>query len=137
MMRKLLFISFFLLFSHCCWAQAKVNKANNRTEAIRIAFITRQLNLTPQEAQKFWPVYNAYMDELRGVRKSQDEIDDEILFEETILQVRKKYRPEFKKILVDPERVNKTFTVERSFREMLRKELENRKKARKEANRYQ
>ncbi|GGH77450.1 hypothetical protein HNQ91_004117 [Filimonas zeae] len=118
-------------------AQQPDKKAANKTEAIRIAYITRQLNLTPQEAQQFWPVYNAYMNELRKVKKSQDEIDDEILFEETILQVRKKYRPEFKKILVDQERVNKTFTVERSFRELLRKELDNRKKARKEANRYQ
>lgn len=136
MKKRFLFISFSLLLY--CFAMAQPNKkAANKTEAIRIAYITRQLNLTPQEAQQFWPVYNAYMNELRKVKKSQDEIDDEILFEENILQVRKKYRPEFKKILVDQDRVNKTFTVERSFRELLRKELDNRKKARKEANRYQ
>ncbi|BAV09263.1 hypothetical protein SAMN05421788_101703 [Filimonas lacunae] len=134
MTKKLLFISLFLLSVFFGTAQpGKVNK----TEAIRIAFITRQLNLTPQESQKFWPVYNVYIDELKQVRKSHDEVDDEILFEETILQVRKKYRVEFKKILADDGRVNRTFTVERSFREMLRKELENRKKARQQANRYQ
>lgn len=136
MKKRILFISFSLLLY--CFAMAQPNKkAASKTEAIRIAYITRQLNLTPQEAQQFWPVYNAYINELKKVRKSQDEMDDEILFEETILQVRKKYRPEFKKILVDQERVNRTFTVERSFRELLRKELDNRKKARKEANRYQ
>lgn len=137
MKKRFLFISFSLLLYCFAMAQQPDKKAANKTEVIRIAYITRQLNLTPQEAQQFWPVYNAYMNELRKVKKSQDEIDDEILFEETILQVRKKYRPEFKKILVDQERVNKTFTVERSFRELLRKELDNRKKARKEANRYQ
>jgi Spy/CpxP family protein refolding chaperone len=28
-----------------------------KIEALRIAFITQELQLTPQEAQKFWPVY--------------------------------------------------------------------------------
>lgn len=135
MKEKFLLISFLLLLNFFCMAQP--NRNSSKTEAIRIAYITRQLNLTSPEAQKFWPVYNTYLEELRQVKKSHDELDDEILFEETILQVRKKYRPEFKKILVDDARVNKTFTVERSFREMLRKELENRKKARQQANRYQ
>ena len=38
------------------------NPNMDRINAYRIAFLTRRLNLTPQEAQKFWPVYNEYQD---------------------------------------------------------------------------
>lgn len=34
-------------------------------EAIKVAYITKQLNLSAEEAQKFWPVHNAYMAELK------------------------------------------------------------------------
>jgi hypothetical protein len=104
----------------------------NRTEAIRIAFITKELNLSPEEAQKFWPVYNEYMEELRKARQSYR--DDELSFEETVVAVRKKYKPEFKKMLKADDRVNKTFLAERKFREILKKELDSRKKLRKAAN---
>lgn len=32
----------------------------NRFEADKVAFITTQLNLSPEQAQKFWPIYNKY-----------------------------------------------------------------------------
>ena len=35
-----------------------------RIEAIKVAFITKKLDLTTEEAQKFWPVYNNYQKEL-------------------------------------------------------------------------
>src|SRR3546814_14932243 len=35
-----------------------------RIEAEKIAFITKELNLTPAEAQKFFPVYNQYPREI-------------------------------------------------------------------------
>lgn len=31
-----------------------------RLNAYKIAFFTKRLNLTPQEAEKFWPVYNEF-----------------------------------------------------------------------------
>lgn len=42
-------------------------KAKNRMESMRIAIITSRLNLRPDEAEKFWPLYNEY-------RKSIDKI---------------------------------------------------------------
>lgn len=32
----------------------------SKIQAQRVAFFTEQLNLTPAEAEKFWPVYNEY-----------------------------------------------------------------------------
>ena len=40
----------------------------NRLEALKIAYITNKLNLSPEEAQKFWPIYNQYSLELKVAR---------------------------------------------------------------------
>lgn len=108
-------------------SQNKPNKqglSKNNIEALKVAYITRQLNLTPDEAQKFWPVHNIYFEELKKARK--DNLDDELAFEEKALSVRKKYSVDFKKVLVSDERVNKVFTADRDFNNELRKELKNR-----------
>lgn len=39
---------------------APENDWRDRVRCERIAFITSQLDLTPAEAEKFWPVYNEY-----------------------------------------------------------------------------
>ena len=41
----------------------------DRIEALKVGFITKQLNLTTEEAQKFWPVYNQYASELKTLRQ--------------------------------------------------------------------
>ena len=33
---------------------------NSKIKVLKIAFITEKLNLTEDEAQKFWPIYNAF-----------------------------------------------------------------------------
>ncbi len=121
-------ISFGIVSTAMC--QDKLNKPNKQTlnknnvEALKVAYITRQLNLTPEEAQKFWPIHNIYFEELKKTRK--ENLDNELVFEEKALAVRKKYSIEFKKVLVSDERVNKVFTVDRDFNNELRKELKNR-----------
>ena len=42
---------------------------NSEVESLRIGYITKQLALTTQEAQQFWPVYNEYQDKLKELRK--------------------------------------------------------------------
>lgn len=98
-----------------------------RLAALKIAFITRQLKLTTEEAEKFWPVYNNYTGELRKARMEQKKEEDILLQEEEMLNVRKKYRPEFKKILGTDARANQSLTMERDFNNLLRKELQKRR----------
>lgn len=40
-------------------------------QAQKIAFITQELRLTPQEAEKFWPVYNEYDEQRKQYEKGQ------------------------------------------------------------------
>ena len=123
-MKKISLLTLFLLnINYFCLSQVQ-NRKNN-IEAIQIAYLTRELSLSSDEAQKFWPIYNEYRDELLAVRKEVR--DDEILFEEKVVNIRKKYKTDFKKVLVTDQRVNQVFLAEKSFRELLRKELMKRK----------
>ena len=39
-----------------------------KIQSLKIAFITQKLQLTPDEAQKFWPVYNQYDNEIHSLQ---------------------------------------------------------------------
>jgi len=123
MKKLLLFLLISLSVSYICAAQPG---RTEKMEAIFVAYVTKQLNLSSEEAQRFWPVYNDYADEIKKVR--QENRNDELAFEEKALNIRKKYKPEFKKVLNDEERVNKVFIIDRNFREVLRREMMNRQK---------
>lgn len=92
---------------------------------LKIAFITRYLNLSTDDAQKFWPVYYDYADNVRALRN--ESTTDEILFEEKLLNERKKFKVEMKKILGTDERANKALSVDKEFNNVLKKELEARR----------
>jgi hypothetical protein len=68
MKKYLLIISLLLGFTIAGMSQDEDKKDGGRIEALKIAYLTRKLNLTTEEAQKFWPVYNKYADELRKVQ---------------------------------------------------------------------
>ncbi len=122
-MRKFLLILLLLSGSaYFCDAQ-QGNKDDINT--VKIAYITNQLNLTPEEAQQFWPVYNRYFSE---VKKAQlDSPNDVLAFQEKLVNIRKKYKPEFKEVLGSDDRVNKAYTAEAKFISLLKNELKNRR----------
>lgn len=41
---------------------------DNKIKALKVSFITERLALTETEAQKFWPVYNAYDESTLKIR---------------------------------------------------------------------
>lgn len=55
-------ILFGLIITAFILPQKLMSQAGNmdRMDSYKIAFFTRRLNLTPAEAEKFWPVYNEY-----------------------------------------------------------------------------
>ncbi|MFN5439343.1 MAG: hypothetical protein ACK5AB_05480 [Bacteroidota bacterium] len=60
----------FILLTSCLFATGTIaqnrpggegrNMEAKKLQAMEMAFITKELNLTPDEAQKFWPVFNQY-----------------------------------------------------------------------------
>jgi len=58
-MQKITVILFLILISlNSLYAQP--HNKREKLKAYKTAYITQQLDLTPSEAEKFWPVYNAY-----------------------------------------------------------------------------
>ena len=51
---------------------------SERVQALKVAFITKALKLTPDEAEKFWPIYNEYQDK-REVARKQLQADYKII----------------------------------------------------------
>lgn len=122
---KKCFLLLFVLFTMFSIGKAQDDKGSRaeKIQALKIAFITQKLQLTVPEAEKFWPVYNEYQNEikdLRANRKNEDVLENE----EKLLNIRKKYKPSFQKIL-GAEKLNQLFIAERDFRTILIRRLKN------------
>jgi hypothetical protein len=124
-MKKLLLILSAVFLSSLAHAQEPgpdlSDKKQQDIEALKVAFISRELDLTPEEAQKFWPVYNQYSTELSTVVKGNNE--DVLERDEKVLNLRKRYRDQFTKIL-GPQRMNRMYGAEGRFRKLLVKALQ-------------
>ena len=108
----------------------------DRINAAKVAFFTQQLDLTVDEAQKFWPVYNEYNKEVDAVRdelrkanmtmnnpeKKADELRAALKSysdsQKKEAQLTEQYINKLLKIL-PVEKVAKVFTAEELFRMQL------------------
>lgn len=117
-------------------------KSEKRLEALKaqkVAFITAKLDLTPEEAQHFWPVYNEYNlkkeEILKGkigkknkprpeeVENMSDEeasrlLDQIVADQERMAAIEKEYSARFRKLL-PVKKVLKLFDAEMEFRKVL------------------
>ena len=119
----LLFSFFFTLSSGYTQNDEDLKNDGGRLQAYKIAFLTKKLNLSPDEAQRFWPIYNKYEGEIRSARiEYRQKKGNEIEIEEKILNIRKKYNNEFGKALTT-EKVNTLFRSEKEFGSIVQKEM--------------
>src|SRR6478735_2249359 len=135
MKRILTILLLFIMSVTVSFAQDDVTTLKNnggKIEALKIAYLTNKLNLSPEEAQRFWPVYNKYMEEIRKTRlDARENKQQEIVTDEKILVIRKKYNIEFGKVL-SSEKVNAFFKAEKEFGTYLQKEIIERRQQRME-----
>ncbi len=128
-MKKFILILFVILgsFSNLRAQEGDYTRAE-KVQALKIAFITQKLQLTTDEAQKFWPVYNQYDNEIKSLQlnsKNGPALENE----EKLLNIRKKYKASFEKV-IGPDKLNKLFNAERDFRDILIRRLQNRNQQR-------
>ena len=115
-------------------------------ESMKIAFLTRRLNLTPDEARKFWPVYNQFSEELKVIRENRNKaakdtkdnfetlsdkeveknVDGEITFRQQELDLLKKYHNQFKQTL-PIKKVAKLYRAEEDFKKELLERIKERR----------
>ena len=106
--------------------RAMNKEQRQRLELFSIQFITKKLNLTPAEAEKFWPVYNEQKAASRNLMQTAKE--DEIAFQEAMLVIRKKFKKDLMPILKSEERVNLALKVDRDLLNRMRNEMMRRKR---------
>lgn len=85
-----------------------------RVKAIRVAVLTEKMNLSTEEAEKFWPVYNEYEREQKKIKEKfqpnkdilslDDAAVEKHLFgmldmEEELVKLKKKYYQNFSKMV--------------------------------------
>ncbi len=74
-MKRLFVITIFLISSKFLFAQEETDqvqrdpKAVEKIQALRTAYISDKLGLTPEQAEKFWPVYREFTQERSKLRQ--------------------------------------------------------------------
>ncbi|MFT6998555.1 MAG: hypothetical protein ACJAQ4_002317 [Cryomorphaceae bacterium] len=139
-------ITLLLLLPAVVWGQMEhppqlSPEKRKEIEAMKVAYLTSQMDLSPEEAQVFWPVYNQFrseMDELRGEGRKKHQLfkinqadysDKELIehmefkfdHERERIAIEERYFKEFVEIL-SPQKVLTMTEAEEGFkRELLRK----------------
>ena len=151
---KTLTILPFLLIINCmvALAQPASRPANpqktekrEEIESYRIAFLTQKLSLTPEEAQRFWPVFNQFTAEMKAVKANrvsnrdmkndiqnqsdkdvEKMVDGEIATRQQELDVVKRYHTQFKQVL-PIKKVAILYRAEDEFKKELLEKIRERK----------
>ncbi|MCL7989119.1 hypothetical protein M8998_14315 [Sphingobacterium sp. lm-10] len=122
----------------CCmitFAIAQSDDAYEKIENQKVAYVTKHLNLTPSEAQRFFPIYNQYSRSMRSVKSAKSNMlsnqndrrnSDLIEFDSKEVEVKKQYRAKFADV-IGAARASEFFMVEQEFKDMLYRELQSRK----------
>lgn len=148
-MKKYILIALAAVFSlNLLWGQSyEIPPAKQEQfESLRIAFLTRRLSLSSEEAKVFWPVYDDYREELKQVYKKRKRIerliqiefddmteaemeklsDNYMQLQKDEYEIRAKYHEAFKEILI-PRKIILLYKAESDLnREMLKRLRENR-----------
>lgn len=135
-MKKIFILFGFITFS-ALLTQAQVvdgEKSGERIKSLEVGYITRQLQLTPEEAEKFWPIFHQYRKELKTT-VAESINADKLDREQKILDVRKKHKKNFATVL-DNGRVEKFYEAEDKFQMLVRKEMNNRQNNRQGAGKH-
>lgn len=64
------FLMMAILCPNFAWGQRSAQNGKE-IQAMKIAFFTNALHLTPGESEKFWPVYNQYWDQVRALGRQR------------------------------------------------------------------
>ncbi len=140
MKKKFLFLiltTLFIIPAHV-FAQQNNNEHQERWDRFhseKISFLTDKLDLSPEEAQKFWPVYNEMDKERSEIERERRDLDKQVreatekLSDAKIIKLTRdyasnaenegalatKYNEKFLKIL-PPQKVLKLYKAENEFR---------------------
>jgi hypothetical protein len=96
-----------------------------KMQALYVAYISRELILTEEEAQKFWPVHAQYDKELRSLDREMRELERD----EAVLGIKKRYQDKFSKVLGN-DRTDEFYRKDMEFRKRLMEKLQEQRERR-------
>jgi hypothetical protein len=108
-----------------------------RVQIIKENFISRQLALSPEQSEKFLPLYRQYQQESGNIRRLKrlnnsdaqangtEQVNKDLYYERQLVDVRQRYTDEFLKIM-PPEKVSLIFKSERAFNDEVIRQLNER-----------
>ena len=108
------FILSLIIFAGFAAQAQPANDRQEKVEALYVAYMTRELNLTGEDAQKFWPVHAQFDNEIRALKMESSELDRQ----QAVLNIKKKYQDRFTRIL-GATRTNDFFVKDGEFRKKL------------------
>ncbi len=128
-----------------CMGTAALGQNQDKIESFKVAFITQRLNLSAEEAQKFWPIFNELQANLKSIKqssKSQKPIAD-MSDEEASRFIRESLEAEQKELtakqnayakfkgVISARKIALLRQVEREFKEEMLKRLKERRQMKK------
>ncbi|GAB3920331.1 hypothetical protein GCM10028804_14350 [Larkinella terrae] len=128
---RLLVLFVGLLFALPALAQ---NPDRQKIESAKIGLITNRLNLTPEQAPLFWPIYNEYSDKRRDIsrqlRQSNkpggnsaiNELNESVELKQKLVDLEKDYNSKFLKV-ISAQQLQELHNTERMFNKMLMDQL--------------
>ena len=139
-MNKIIFATLLMGFTLMSQAQGRRGNMEKKIEAKKVGYLTNKLDLSPEEAQVFWPVYNMYTEKLKSFSEDVDEtslsndesksadkkISDLIETERQKLAVKEEYIAKFKKA-IGSEKTLKLLQSEKGFKKEMLKSIRKRK----------
>ena len=116
-------------------------EGGDRVKAMRIAYITNTLELTPEESEKFWPIFNEMEQKMRDLRKdvrnnrtepetdaaAKQAIMDQLAMEQQRLDLEKEYLEKLNEV-ISYTKLYRLKKAEKDFkRELLKRSRERRR----------
>lgn len=117
----------------------RAEEKRQKIQAMKVAYLTQSMNLTSNESEKFWPLYNEYStkrtaenkqyrEALKAYKKigfdkldekqSEEMVNNELLHDQRMLELKKEYIPKFK-AMIGSKKLVQLFTAEKEFQKLL------------------
>jgi hypothetical protein len=117
MKRGIIFLWIFISFAGL--KASAQNPAREKLDAYKVAFFTKRLNLTPQEAEKFWPVYNEFQNKRNAVQLERAGISRNVNLNELNMSEKELVDAADKLISLEVQEANLALEYHKKFKEIL------------------
>lgn len=147
MNNRIILLAFFVLISSTLVIgqdrQRRHGEISEKLKAQKIAFIVESLELTADESEKFWPIYNEYKSEMKALHmdaqfssdmseeQAQKLLNDRLEIDRKLIAVKETYNKRFLEV-ISAKKLVKLSYVDRRFKHNMLNDIKRRYSARRD-----